>query len=419
MGKTGQFVLITKQEGVIMKIIGRAKLIFMSIFALAAVIALPSQAEAKTKTVTTSNGARIVCEIYQGKAEVTAIKTEKEQLIIPETVDGKIKITGFSLADQPAYGKVYKKVRSIHFPATVKSIWEDCTDEEGSEYNAFSAFPNLTKISFTKNNRYYSAEKGVVYDSKNRLVAIAPGISDVTINSRVASILPNAFMNSEKLERFIVEEQNTKYKSVDGVLYTKDGKTLISYPVAKKDVVFRLPKGVKTIGSMACFRQKYVKQVVMSSSVRKIKSYAFAWCPLKKVKLNQGLQVIEDCAFRNDKWCSLSLPTGLKKAEIGSLPVKKLVIPAGCKVSLDVDEHSSETCLRAKTLVVKDKSLNLLKLDVEYNETLWENEYFEEDNKAKSAYAKKTIYAYEDSKAYKQIKKIAEKYHIILKKING
>ena len=129
--------------------------------------------------------------------------------------------------------------------------------------------------------------------------------------------------------------------------------------------------------------------------------------------------MIEDGAFRNDKWCSLSLPTGLKKAEIGSLPVKKLVIPAGCKVSLDVDGHSSETCLRAKTLVVKDKSLNLLKLDVEYNETLWENEYFEEDNKAKSAYAKKTIYAYEDSKAYKQINNIAEKYHIILKKING
>lgn len=391
---------------------------FLALVAL--VLILPSEVAAKTKMVTTSNGTKLVCESYNGKTyQITGIKNAKEELIIPETVDGKHKITTFSMALQPCYGYSYKKVRRIYFPATVKNICEDCNDEDGFDYNAFSAFPNLTEIFFDTNNQYYSAADGKVYDTKKRLVAIAPGRSEVTIDSWVTSILPNALSDFTKLEQFTVEEENAKYKSVDGVLYTKDGETLLLYPLAKKDKEFRVPEGVKTIESAACFGQKHLTRVVMSSTVQKIKDYAFAWCPLKKVKLNKNLKVIEEGAFRNTKWCSISLPSGLKKAEIGSLPVKKLVIPAGCKVTLDVDHHSSQTWLRAKTLVVKDKSLNLLKLDKEYQETLWDNEFFDEDDKAKSVYAKKTIYAYEDSKTYKQIGKIAKKYHIELKKLKG
>lgn len=390
-----------------------------AIFVMAAVLAAPDQVSAKTKTVITENGTKIVCDtIYTGKTYgVVDIKNAKEEVVIPETVDGKHKITGVFLALEPAYGKVYKKVRHIYLPSTVDTISEEDSDEEGCCYNAFSAFPNLKEITIDCKNKNYSAAGGVVYDKKKRLVAIAPGITEAKIESQVTSILPNALSNLTNLERFTVQEGNTKYKSEDGVLYSKDGKKLICYPVAKKETVFYVPKGVETIEETACFKQKNITQVVMSSSVRRIKSYAFAWCPLKKVKLNKKLQVIEEGAFRNEKWCSLSLPSGLKKAEIGSLPVKKLVIPKGCKVTLDVDQHSSETSLRAKTLVVKDKTLNLLKLDKEYNETLWENEYFEEDTRPKSAYAKKTIYAYKDSKAYKQIIKIAKKYHMKLKKL--
>ena len=380
---------------------------------MAVVLAAPEQVSAKTKTVITENGTKIVCDTsYTGKTYgVVDIKNAKEEVVIPETVDGKHKITGVFLALGPSYGKMYKKVRHIYLPSTVDAISEEDSDEEGYCYNAFSAFPNLKEITIDRKNKNYSAAGGVVYDKKKRLVAIAPGITEVKIQSRVISILPNALSNLTNLERFTVQEGNTKYKSEDGVLYSKDGKKLICYPVAKKETVFYVPKGVETIEEKACFRQKNITQVVMSSSVRRIKSYAFAWCPLKKVKLNKKLQVIEERAFRNEKWCSLSLPSGLKKAEIGSLPVKKLVIPKGCKVTLD------ESGLRAKTLVVKDKTLNLLKLDKEYNETLWENEYFEEDTRPKSVYAKKTIYAYEDSKAYKQIIKIAKKYHMKLKKL--
>lgn len=376
---------------------------------MAAVAVMPECAAAKRKTVITQNGTKIICDTsYTGKNEygVVDIKNAKEDLVIPETVDGKHKIIGMFLALQPAYGDVYKKVRRIYLPAGMKYISEEDSDEEGYQYNAFSAFPNLKEITIDDKNEKYSAIDGSVYDRKKRLVAIAPGIMEAAVEPWTTSILPNALNDLTKLERFMVKEGNVKYKSVDGVLYSKDGKRLISYPVKKKEEVFYVPDGVETIEEGACFDRKNLKQVVMSSSVRKIREYAFAWCSLKKVKLNSKLEVIGEGAFRSKKWCPLSLPMGLKKAEIGSLPVKKLVIPKECKVTLDVDQHSSETFLRAKTLVVKDKSLNLLKLDKEY---MFERE--------KSVYAKKTIYAYKDSKAYKQLKKIAKKYHIKLKKL--
>lgn len=182
--------------------------------------------------------------------------------------------------------------------------------------------------------------------------------------------------------------------------------------MAKRDEVFQVPDGVKTVGEVACFGQEYLKEIVMSESVRKIEVSAFAWCTrLKKVTLNEGLKILEDGAFSNKNWISLSLPAGIEEVEIGTLPVKELEIPAGCKkVRLDVDMHSEQTWLRAKTLIVRSLSLDLIKMDRNYCNEIQQG-YIEEG----SVYSGKTICAYKDSKAYKQLKKIAKKYKITLK----
>lgn len=389
--------------------------IFGAIFSITALIlgisAMSYQAEAKTKVVTTKNGTKLYCYSDKGKNyEIYKIKNAKKDLIIPETVDGKHKITGIMFESQ----KTHKKVNRIHFPSGMKSLANYC-DDEGYVYNAFWAFPNLEKVSFAKKNVHYSAKDGKVYSKsgkKKELAAIAPGISHVTIESWVTSIWPGAFSDLTKLEEISVEEGNRKYKSIEGVLYSKDGSKLILYPVAKKDEVFQIPDGVKTVERSACFEQKYLKEIVMSDSVYKIGEYAFAWCTrLKKVTLNEGLKILEDGAFYNKNWISLSLPAGIEEVEIGTLPVKELEIPAGCKkVRLEVDQHSEQTWLRAKTLIVRSLSLDLIKMDRNYCNEIQQG-YIEEG----SVYSGKTICAYEDSKAYKQLKKIAKKYKITLK----
>lgn len=343
--------------------------------------AMPYQAEAKTKVVTTKNGTKLYCSgDKQGNYTIYNIENAKRDLIIPETVDGKHKIDMFDSEEFPEC----KEVERIHFPSGLKYLCEDLDDVEAYRFNTFIRFPNLKKVSFDKRNRYYSAKNGVVYDKKKRLVAIAPGISKVKVASWVTGVIPNAYADLTKLEHISVEKGNKKYKSIKGALYSKDGKKLIYYPVAKKDTVFRIPNGVKEIGEMACLRQKYIKRLIMGSSVHEIGEYAFAWCDsLKRVSLNKKLKILNEGAFCNENWLALSLPVGIEEVEIGSLPVKELEIPAGVK-KIELDEELLGIGIRAKTLIVRSPGLDMSEL---------------------SYYIRgKTVYAYKDSKAYEQLK---------------
>lgn len=366
--------------------------VFGVIFSIAALAfsfsAMTDQAEAKV--VTTKNGTKLYCRSSGGgNYEVYDIKNAKKDLIIPETVDGKHKITSFQCPAFPT-----KEVEHIHLPSGIKNL-DDMDDGEGYPYNKFSGFPNLKKVSFDTRNRYYSAKDGKVYSKqgkKKELVAVAPGVSRVTIESEVASIQPGALSDLTKLEDISVEKGNKIFKSIKGALYTKDGKKLLYYPIAKKDEVFRVPNGVKTVEQMTCYNQKYMKKTVMSSSVREIGNWAFV-------------------AYTKH-WLDLSLPNGIEEVEIGSLPVKKLDIPAGCKkVELDESHHGELCDIRAKTLIVRSLSLDMILLDRE----CWYDVEEDKEDLNESVYKGKTIYAYKNSKAYKQLAPIAKAYHIRLK----
>ena len=54
----------------------------------------------------------------------------------------------------------------------------------------------------------------------------------ISIGKNVESIGVWAFENNQSLKEFIVDEENENYCSVDGVLFTKDMKTLLFYPAA-------------------------------------------------------------------------------------------------------------------------------------------------------------------------------------------
>ena len=48
------------------------------------------------------------------------------------------------------------------------------------------------------------------------------------------------------MTEIIVDEDNKFYKSIDGVLYTYDGKTLVAYPTGKTDREYDVIEGFKT-----------------------------------------------------------------------------------------------------------------------------------------------------------------------------
>ena len=80
------------------------------------------------------------------------------------------------------------------------------------------------------------------------------------------------------LENIEVDENNQHYKSIDGNLYDKDGKTLIQYALGKKDTAFVIPDSVTSIGRYAFSGCSSLTSIEIPDSVTSIGDDAFYNC---------------------------------------------------------------------------------------------------------------------------------------------
>ena len=103
------------------------------------------------------------------------------------------------------------------------------------------------------------------------------GHSNDPFEYNVTSIDSSAFYFCS-LVSITVGKNNQSYKSIDGSLYSKDGKTLILYAAGKQETSFTIPDGVEIIGKNAFFECYDLTSVVISNSVISIGDYAFCGC---------------------------------------------------------------------------------------------------------------------------------------------
>ena len=75
-------------------------------------------------------------------------------------------------------------------------------------------------------------------------------LTSITIPDSVTNIGFEAF-SCKSLTNIEVDTNNQYYKSIDGNLYTKDGKTLVQYARGKADISFIIPDSVISIGDWA------------------------------------------------------------------------------------------------------------------------------------------------------------------------
>ena len=124
------------------------------------------------------------------------------------------------------------------------------------------------------------------------------GLTSVAIPDSVTSIGERAFYDCSSLTSITVSADNGYYKSIDGNLYTKDGKTLIQYAIGKTETAFTIPNGVESIGDYAFWDCTSLRDVTITDSVTSIGNYAFSWCTgLTSVTIGNGVTSIGDYAF--------------------------------------------------------------------------------------------------------------------------
>ena len=135
---------------------------------------------------------------------------------------------------------------------------------------AFARCANLTSVAFGENSQLTTIGDSA-FSGCNAL-------AEITIPKGVTTIGDKVFESCKSIANINVDENNTQYKSIDGNLYSKDGKTLIQYAVGKMDAVFTVPDGVTTINSNAFSGCRSLTKIVLPNTVTTIGERAFSSC---------------------------------------------------------------------------------------------------------------------------------------------
>lgn len=125
---------------------------------------------------------------------------------------------------------------------------------------------------------------------------------------------------------------SSQYKTIDGIVYSLDGKRLIACPTGRTGRVY-IPEGVEEIARNA-FKLGSVEEVHFPSTLKKIGDMAFFYCKnLKKVDFGTGLEMIgsnveKQCFSSCDNLKSIIIPPQVKS--IGSRAFENSAVSELC-----------------------------------------------------------------------------------------
>lgn len=124
------------------------------------------------------------------------------------------------------------------------------------------------------------------------------------------------------VDRLYVSDSHPEYISVDGVLYSRDGKTLVCCPPGRMGT-FAIPEGVETIGSCA-FVNSYLEAVEIPESVRVIQGLAFTnMMSMQTLEIPPTVERVEAEAF----------------GQMKSLPEVRLIVTEGSAAAQAAAEY--------------------------------------------------------------------------------
>lgn len=144
-------------------------------------------------------------------------------------------------------------------------------------------------------------------------------LENVEISKNIKTIGANAFAGCVSLKGFAVSEENPYFTAVDGVLYTKDKKTLVAYPAGRGEESFKVPEGTEKIGVKAFAYDRNLRSVELPESLTEICDRAFYFCELlKDVSFGGGLKSIGEYAFFITAVRNVEIPYGTEKLGSGA-----------------------------------------------------------------------------------------------------
>ena len=188
----------------------------------------------------------------------------------------------------------------------------------------------------------------------------------------------------ENIANIRVDEENEYFAARDGILYSKDFKTIISFPPSKKDfndscldgveiigesafdscdslISVNIPTSVVEIGTNAFSFSERLKSVEMFDSVKKIGAGAFGGCGLENIVLSRNINKLECSEYSDDylgffscaDFVEFNIPDNIEiigdQTFENCEKLKKIYIPASVR---EIGEYVFHGCSALEEIIV-------------------------------------------------------------------
>ena len=228
---------------------------------------------------------------------------------------------------------------------------------------------NVTSIG---NEAFYGCNSLTSITLPDRITSIGDGVfshcyalTSITLPDSVTSIGANPFTSCDALKNIRVSPDHPALAVIDGVLFSKPDKRLVSYPCGLEYSEYTVPQGIKCIGDNAFCWCSSLTSITIPDGVTSIGDRAFLWCrSLTGVTLPDSVTSIGNRAFEMcDSLASITIPIGVTSVE--DIPFADFSSLKNIRVSPD---HPTLAVIDGVLFSKPDKKLVAYPRGLEYSE---------------------------------------------------
>lgn len=115
-------------------------------------------------------------------------------------------------------------------------------------------------------------------------------IENVIVPTGITTLFTGGLCYCPNLKNIYVNEDNPAFCDIDGILYSKDRKTLLYYPRGRKEPTYNIYKNTEIIGITSFWGNIYLTNISIPDNVKKIDVGAFFNCEnLKEITLPKNI----------------------------------------------------------------------------------------------------------------------------------
>ena len=256
-------------------------------------------------------------------------------------------------------------------PDSITTIegWAFYTDRFTGTLTLPSKLETLGEAAFGANTNFENTK--IVIPASLKKIGI-----DYEVNGENLGLSTHDFYNfgakAEKLEAFEVEEENENFVAIDGVLYTKDKKRLISYPRNKKGDTYEILDGVVTLDEFAFASNMNLqtlkvpdsltfeprKKGIRSGNRTPVTAALYSYSAIQDIILNEtnpNYTSIDGVVYTKDKKELLCVSTGR---------TKEVIIPDGVETIIDYAVFPSQVARSIPKMYIPSSLTNISNMNL-------------------------------------------------------